>query len=48
MIVSDYLALSYHTHPGRDVHSFDLILTADLIFKLRSMDQQQDVTHSQI
>jgi len=40
---------NYLNHHETLKHTFDLILTADLIFKLRSMDQnQQDVTHSQI
>ena len=39
---------NYLEHHETLKHTFDLILTADLIFKLRSMDQQQDVTHSQI
>ena len=39
---------NYLKHHETLKHTFDLILTADLIFKLRSMDQQQDVTHSQI
>ena len=39
---------NYLEHHETLKHTFDLILTADLIFKLRSMDQHQDVTHSQI
>ena len=40
---------NYLNHHETLKHTFDLILTADLIYKLRSMDQNQhDVTHSQI